>query len=1112
MASDGGRRLQLLVADGDAAFVDATEDAIGEAYPGVDVETVTTGEGAIRRARNGDALDGVLVGETLERPIGVIEHLDTVTDLPVVYLTDGFDDWRAVADAVEAGADDYFPRTTSSAQYEVVIGVLANDPRTDSAPTDIQGESRASGHLERSSVRDESFDRTSRAVFEHVSDGLIVHDAATGEILDVNQRFCELNGYDRAELVGQDIGLVTPPDEEYSYEAAQEKIEAAREEGPQLFEWRNQRKDGETFPVEVHLSVVHFGDEARVLGSVRDISERKQREREFEQIFNAVQDAIGVFDPETLDLLDANEAYLDMLGYEELESLRDAGVEGLSVAEEGYTLERGREIHQRVADSGEPAVLEWRGETKDGERRWLEVKVAPARIRGESVTIAINRDVTERKERERELRENERRLGLIAEHIDEIIYLASGDYSEILYVNPAYEEIYGRSVEELYEDPRSFVEAAHPADRERYEADVRTLIEDIETGDTEDAYGGEYRIERDGEVRWVTVTRFPIEDELGTVDRIVGRVRDITERKRREREYEQIFNGVNDGVTIHDPDTGEILDANETYLDIFAYDTVETVQELGIEGLSVTEEGYTAERARALVTGVASSGEPRTVEWRIETADGEQRWFESTMAPAEISGETRVLAIQRDITERKRREREYEQIFNGVNDGIAIQDPETAEVLDVNRTYVERLGYGSAEEALEQGYEGLTATGAGYTKATARELCHRVMETGEPETVEWQLETKAGDRLWIEATVSPAVIGGEDRIISIQRDITEQRQLERRLRTIAERIDEVVYLTNGDLSEALYVNSAYADVFGRSVDELYEDPETYFEPVVPEDRDAFESVVAEMRDGIESGEPAERYEFEYRIRRPDGEVRRVETTSYPVLGETSDSHRYVNVTEDVTGRRAREQRLSVLNRVLRHNVRNGLDVVLAHADRIGDDDVRAEIRDQARDLLELSMKAREAEEVMAATTDTPDTIDLTAVAERVVDRFQSSDHSGEITLDCPRELRTPSHRTVIRRVLIELLENALTHSDKDTPQVEISVRRHAKAGVEIAIADDGPGIPEQERQILTNGTETQLEHGRGIGLWFVNWAVTQLGGDLYYRPNTPEGSVVTIRL
>ena len=101
---------------------------------------------------------------------------------------------------------------------------------------------------------------------------------------------------------------------------------------------------------------------------------------------------------------------------------------------------------------------------------------------------------------------------------------------------------------------------------------------------------------------------------------------------------------------------------------------------------------------------------------------------------------------------------------------------------------------------------------------------------------------------------------------------------------------------------------------------------------------------------------------------------------------------------------------------------------------------------------------------------------------------------------------------MIRQVLSELVENSLEHTTTDSPHVEVSVRAVSDETVELSVADDGPGLPERERDILDAGTETQLEHGQGIGLWFVTWAVTQLGGDLQFRENDPEGSIVTIRL
>jgi signal transduction histidine kinase len=149
---------------------------------------------------------------------------------------------------------------------------------------------------------------------------------------------------------------------------------------------------------------------------------------------------------------------------------------------------------------------------------------------------------------------------------------------------------------------------------------------------------------------------------------------------------------------------------------------------------------------------------------------------------------------------------------------------------------------------------------------------------------------------------------------------------------------------------------------------------------------------------------------------------------------------------------------------------------------------------------------------MTESTDPPESVDLTAVARAVVDRFRSEADSADISLVSPDELVISSHRAVLRRMLAELVENSLEHATTDSPRVELGVREVSDGTVELSVADDGPGLPEREREILAAGTETQLEHGRGIGLWVVNWAVTQLGGDLRFRENDPEGSVVTVRL
>ena len=215
---------------------------------------------------------------------------------------------------------------------------------------------------------------------------------------------------------------------------------------------------------------------------------------------------------------------------------------------------------------------------------------------------------------------------------------------------------------------------------------------------------------------------------------------------------------------------------------------------------------------------------------------------------------------------------------------------------------------------------------------------------------------------------------------------------------------------------------------------------------------------------------------------------------------------------DVTDQQTRQQRLSVLNRILRHNVRNDLDTILAHTNRIDDEDVRETLRTTVNGTLRLSTKAREAEDVMTAVTDTPEPVDIADVASSVAEAFRSRDDSDDVSVVVDDEPQVVSHRTVLRRVLLELVENGLEHAETESPRVEIRVQRGSDGIPEVAVADRGPGLPEREREILAAGTESQLRHGQGIGLWFVHWAVTQLGGELTFDRNEPTGSVITVRL
>lgn len=161
----------------------------------------------------------------------------------------------------------------------------------------------------------------------------------------------------------------------------------------------------------------------------------------------------------------------------------------------------------------------------------LESKVAERTEKLARINEALKTEIAERRSAEVKLRESEMRFRQIAENIREVFWIAARDTSEILYVSPAYEDMWGRTCKSLYADPGSWISSIHPEDRERVLRNLEDRGDGVQTQ--------EYRIIRpDGSVRWVLDRAFPVADQTGQVYRFAGFAEDITIEKQSQEALE----------------------------------------------------------------------------------------------------------------------------------------------------------------------------------------------------------------------------------------------------------------------------------------------------------------------------------------------------------------------------------------------------------------------------------------------------------------------------------------------------------------------------------------------------------------------------------------------
>ncbi|WP_277552265.1 PAS domain S-box protein [Halobaculum limi] len=521
----------------------------------------------------------------------------------------------------------------------------------------------------------------------------------------------------------------------------------------------------------------------------------------------------------------------------------------------------------------------------------------------------------------------------------------------------------------------------------------------------------------------------------------------------------------------------------------------------------------------SLIDRAVDEQEPYDTQARLTTTDGRQRWVRTVGEPV-IDADGEVVAVRgaiRDISDERAQERQISLLKRAIDAspvGVTLADVRRDDepLMYVNQAFEELTGYDESEVLgrncrFLQGEE---------TREEPVATLRAAIDAGEPATVELRNYRADGTMFWNRLTISPVTDddGAVTHYVGFQIDVTEAKTLETQLQEFKQAVEcsgHAIYITDVD-GTITYVNKAFEETTGYRSEEAVGQTPNILNSGQMDDK-YFDRLWSEITAGNT---------FEERIvdRDREGHFYRAHQTISPLIGDDGEVTGFVAVQTDITDQIERSQQVAVLDRVLRHNLRNDMNIVLGHAERLAEaldgdlaDSART-IRDTGADLLDLAQKERAIVERLNAPTERT-TQHLRSVIDTIVEDLEPAYPDARLTVECPAAL-TVSATPQVGDALGEFVENALEHTDESPPSVRITaaVRRERTGdAVRISIADRGPGVPESLRQLVTSDrVPDSLTHSDGLGMWIASWVVTRSGGSVDFETRDGGGTVVHVTL
>jgi PAS domain S-box-containing protein len=728
----------------------------------------------------------------------------------------------------------------------------------------------------------------------------------------------------------------------------------------------------------------------------------------------------------------------------------------------------------------------------------------------------IERAVGERRAKTA-LEESERMLSTLISNLPGMVYRARNEADwPMQFVSDGAAELVGYSSEAFESGDISWGALIKDSETERLWETVQTCIA------ANEPFEVTYQIETaDGETRWMWERGRVVGTDDDGVEILEGFITDITAREERERELanqraftEKLIDSVDDMFYVVGAD-GRLVRWNDTVSAVTGY-TNQKLASMGIEELIVDSDHEKLWRAfeETLETGYG------TVEAGIETAAGErlQYEFRGSRIEDERGDLFGIAGIGRDITERRHRERElkeYRTLVENIGDPMYVLDTDGS-IEMVNEAMAAHLGYERSEIIGSEPARFMPEEDVEKGTALIRDL----LDDNERTWATFEMRTISADGTVRinEDRVAPLFDddGTFDGSVGVMRETTARKQRERELEryeTIIEAVGDPVY-TLDDEGVFTYVNEAIEPLTGFEPDELI--GEHISTIMAGEDIDRGSELIRTML----SDPTRHNVTFETDIVDQTGAHTPIEIHIALLPASDSEFNGTAGVIRDISDQKDRERQLSEFASVVSHDLRNPLNVVKGRISvaRTSGDVSHLEAAESAADRMDelindLLTLARQGDTVGETTM-----VDIAALAGQAWTDVET----GDATLEKHGTATVEADAARLRAVFENLFRNSVEHGstgsqsradDRDSAApVTVSV---GATDTGFYVADDGVGIPPEERDDVFERGYTTSDAGTGFGLaivaevaqahgWSVSVTASESGGARFEFTTTPE--------